>query len=306
MEKWLRDTLAYLRPAVPSAFGSPPAPTADEVDAVAVRPGMRFWDSDQRQRGAWELPADAEGPLSDVIPRGHQQIGPSVAQGGIDVLAWYQPYHIYGDRWGIYLRLDGVAYVAFETLAAHGGSGLPRRHAVRAAMEGLLRHEESHFEVEVFATSLEMTLGDPIYLPYTRHFHGSGDFRREESLANRRIVHHHWDRPPLGGAPTRKAIEALADAGPRDYSCWRDYRSPKQFDAAKNTLAAEIAEGRYVGMATDPHRVCSTATAPPVPPRYAFYPGRQLSTPMWDRCHIPVYLVGLKSFPLWSHIFHVV
>lgn len=305
MEKWLRDVNAYLRPSLPTAFEVPSAPTVDEDGAVPVASNMRFWDRDQRQRGAWEISADAEGPLSDLIPRGREQIGPTVEEGGIDVLAWYQPYHCFGDRWGIYIRVNGIAYLASEILGAHGPTALLHRHAVRAAMEALLRHEESHFEVEVYATGLELDLGRPIYRPYIQHFIRTGAFRREESLANRRMVHHHWDHPPLGGAPTRTAVEALADAGPRDYSGWRDYMVAKNFDVAKNTLAAEITDACYIGMGTDPKMPGSRPGSGPQRPRYAFYPGRQLSTPVWSRCKIPVYLVGLKHQSPWRHIFHM-
>ena len=144
--------------------------------------------------------------------------------------------------------------------------------------------------MEVYATGLELSLVRPIYLPYSRHFASTGAFQREESLANRRMVHHHWGHAPLGGGPTRTAIEALAEdlPGPHNYSRWRDYGPAKQFDIAKNTLAAEITETRYIGMSTDPpSSTLAGSSATPLPPLYSFYPGRQLSTPMWDRCHIP-------------------
>ena len=305
MEKWLRDVDSYLRQYVPMAYEEPPLASADELDAASIGDRVRFWDSNNGQDPDLDLD-ELDGPLSDALPLGHQQIRESVQQKGVDALAWYQPFHSYGRRWGIYLLANGIAYVAHEIMLAHraGSTTFRRRDAVRAAIEALLRHEESHFEVEVYASGLEVNLCRPVYLPYRRYFGRTGDFCREESLANRRMVDHGWAKKPhLGGHVTKDAIEALADMGPRDYSLWREYVAGTSFDIAKNSLGAEIVEARYVGIDSDPPGSGSRLHSGPLLPRCAFYPGHQLSTPFWDRCHIPVYVTGVIPGSVWSHVF---
>lgn len=237
MEKALADTLDYLRANVPDAFTSDQSPESDDVEPQPIDPDFAFWDTDGNSEATF-LPDELRGPLLDDIRARRSRVEGPLTDSGVEALAWYRPYHSSRDRWGIYLKLDGIAYVAGEVLRAHGGGPLGLDLAIRAAPAALLRHEEFHCEVEIFATGPELAAGRPTYLPYNSYFRRAGAFRREEALANRRMVTQRWGK--LGGATTRRAVEVVADAGPPSYRRWRDCLDAKAYDEAKSLLAGEI------------------------------------------------------------------
>ena len=250
---------------------------------MPIDPDHAYWDGGG---GTSEIPDDSRQQARRQIILGASQDRDRVQRSGIDVLAWYRPFHVFRQTWGIYLTVSGIRYVAAEVLRIDPRTPLER--GIEVAITALLRHEEFHYQVEVYATGHELATGVPTYRRFQHRFQLSGHLRRAESLANRRMVTHNWSG--LGGASTKQAVETVADAGPLDYAHWRAYAPADRYAEAKSALAAEVIEADAYHLPDDPP--CSMpAGSGPVPPRYAFFPGRQLSTPIWKRHQVPLYLI---------------
>lgn len=99
---------------------------------------------------------------------------------GIDVLAYYLPFHTYEKDWGIYLRASGVLRAA--SIIADGSlyTGNTERY-LRNGRELLFQHERFHFFCEVACARAEVIARRPLYRQY---FNLNDATAHEEALAN--------------------------------------------------------------------------------------------------------------------------
>lgn len=89
----------------------------------------------------------------------------------IDILAWYQPIHFYGDNWGIYIFDSGIIEVMtsiFSYLPSVDGSQklLMTKNIQAIAIEILRLHEEYHHRLEAFAIKQHIASGNILYPAY--------------------------------------------------------------------------------------------------------------------------------------------
>jgi len=300
-DEHVAEAISHLQTVMPAEF--------DRV--AAVHPPERSNNTDdepvevcQIDEGSpiWTLPRSPQEPRSDAdqFPLSDDQLigelreyaerGRILAtREGLDAIAWYQQFHYYDDNhWGIYLTLEGIAYFALELLTRV--PGITPFRAVQAGAMALGRHEEFHYQVEIFATGHELHTRNATYRPYLDRVYTvlkSTSNHREESFANRYMVDYAWDKFAFGA---KDVITALADAGPPGYCDWRSFRAEADQRRGMHQLASEIVDG-----------------SPGVPPRplYKYFPGRQLSTPIWQRHHVPVYLVGRRITAPWTSTFYL-
>lgn len=341
MERSLRHAVDHLRRSMPEEFA--PVENQDRLlrrrDIVALAPDGPFWSLERgrNSKGVLHISDEQRTELGRQTaarsPTGRRR----ARRFGVDVLAWYRAFHYYDEaHWGIYLTVDGLAYIAGELLEADGALDPPvppttldedhlrlferfyRRRlegnpddqaareglgqvleqlrrlrqyrerpprtpltperALQAAAAALLRHEEFHYQVEVFATSLELTTERPAYRPYKekvyRPLRHTADLL-EEALANRRTVRYAWHR--YGGPHIRQVIEQVCDNAPLPYREWRAFAREPRYSDGLNLLASQIHAG---------------GARPSPKPAAAFFPGRAGRTPVWRREQIPLYLVG--------------
>jgi hypothetical protein len=300
-DEHLAEAISYLQTVMPAEFRRIAGVRQPEpLGATANGLGERYQIDENSP--IWTLPRVSQEPRpnSDQFPLSDEELagelfdyaqqGRTAATGhGIDAIAWYQQFHYYDDdHWGIYLTLEGIAYFALELLTRV--PGITPFRAVQAGAMALARHEEFHYQVEIFATGQELCTRKVAYRPYFERVYtvlkGTSD-HREESFANRYMVDFAWDRFALGA---KDIIAELADAGPPGYCDWRSFKSEAEQRVGMHQLASEIVDG-----------------SPGVPsrPLYKYFPGRQLSTPIWQRHHVPVYIVGNRISPPWTSTFYI-
>ena len=100
---------------------------------------------------------------------------------GIDVLAFYLPFHFYESTWGTYLLASGIVYVAS---VLKGSSLVPGDEGLLKRAEMLLQeHELFHFAAEVACSRAEIIAKRSFYTAYFSHAFGAP---HEEALANAR------------------------------------------------------------------------------------------------------------------------
>ena len=114
-----------------------------------------------------------------------------------DVIAWYVPFHFDRYDWGIYMRHDGLKWLAGQLLRHWSRLGRPLNRKtlpgllLKGAYSSLFAHEHFHHRVESMATRLEYTLRYPLYQPYTDIVYEPAlgtDAVLEEALANTYMV----------------------------------------------------------------------------------------------------------------------
>jgi hypothetical protein len=94
-------------------------------------------------------------------------------------LAFYLPFHYYGDFWGVYIRASGVVYLA-QVLEER----TPRAclvDSLSASWRILNDHEQFHFVVEAGASLLEL---NDIHSIYRKHTEDATARGKEEALCN--------------------------------------------------------------------------------------------------------------------------
>ncbi len=98
----------------------------------------------------------------------------------VDVLAYYLPFHFYGEEWGIYLRASGVLSIA-SMLASRSKNGLTQ-DLLEVARGILLQHERFHFMAEVACARIELV--PSLCKVYEGYFQDPYATTIEEALAN--------------------------------------------------------------------------------------------------------------------------
>ncbi len=223
----------------------PQPPTGQKVPSGASHSGA-YEDEDEEADGEleritrppWFEPkerVDADLPLDEVPIIGEPASVPDptpaeeqeVERSGTEALAYYAPFHFYGQRyWGIYIRDKGLVELACK----YKGSRLlspSDSWILRSAYYFLLGHEYFHFQTEVAVTRFEFV--SSISNSYGTFFHDTNATWLEEGMANANAfmkLHEHEDAYlSLGQLQSFKDFSARwmkssQPAGYRDFDRW--------------------------------------------------------------------------------------
>jgi predicted RNA binding protein YcfA (HicA-like mRNA interferase family) len=176
----------------------------------------------------------------------------------IEVLAWYQPIHFFGNQWGIFIREEGLLDLAAD-LAASRPSNLQRSnpHAdfwflVRSAFSFLFLHEQYHHKIESAAIRMHITEQRPVYPRYARAIWpavGGTNRDLEEALANADAHYRFGTQKPYSNfargrerAYVRDWMEDLFANSPPGYKRALNYLRRSSFDPAEGLLLGQVQE----------------------------------------------------------------
>src|SRR5262249_37417656 len=115
---------------------------------------------------------DQQAPSGDHTWRIHSEMPvpvppPEIDTVGPDALAFYVPFHLYRDDWGIYVRESGVKYLAY---VLKGAALVPGDEHYLTTAESILRqHEMWHAATEIACTRAELIARRSLYREYFRH-----------------------------------------------------------------------------------------------------------------------------------------
>ena len=85
----------------------------------------------------------------------------------IDALAFYLPFHLYPEKWGIYVTLDGVKTVHNALSGFFATESMNTRTQFELSSQLLVQHEMFHHKTEMFVTRLEAILRHSCYKQHT-------------------------------------------------------------------------------------------------------------------------------------------
>lgn len=156
-------------------------------------------------------------------------------------LAFYLPFHYYGDSYyGIYITIEGVAILA-HLLQKYSGGFLSQIDAVHAARLFLFYHEQFHNKTECFATRLELSHRQPLYITGFEQYYRQGlgtDDCLEEGLANARAIQQTLRK--LRHVPyLRHAIHKMVTNSPPGYSRGVALSNATRFKEVQSQLAED-------------------------------------------------------------------
>jgi predicted RNA binding protein YcfA (HicA-like mRNA interferase family) len=129
--------------------------------------------------------------LHDIepAPDTENRVSKDFAQFGTEAIGWYQPYHRFDkDHWGIYLhsgRILDLGHALRERLRPAYGQEAADSFSIATRL--ILEHEFFHARLETFALGQEVSLGRPVFRPYSDHVYKSTIGTRqacEEAIAN--------------------------------------------------------------------------------------------------------------------------
>src|SRR4028118_2085629 len=160
------DYVANLRNELPELFDERQLPTNwdenwiaipfdDEVESI-LNPSD---DRDDYENNG-EIPRHPE--IEDIFPNFDINFGQKVGDKKVpaDLLAFYLPFHLFPDDWGIYILASGVRYLARIIRLQ---SKLEQADPLLVSRLFLYYHELYHHKVEMFVTRLEVPQRQPIY-----------------------------------------------------------------------------------------------------------------------------------------------
>ena len=177
------DQLGTLKDDIPELFDDAPMEPDWDDDWVVVPVGdptaIPAWDPDRIDRNRDEEDPEAwpEPHLPDPSPDDARIVAifggshpgaptmrnPAHTAPSPDCLAFYLPFHYYHpDWWGVYLRFEGVEYLAGKIRNGCTPS-VPWPLARAVARTFLYYHEAFHHKTESFATRLEVSHRSPLY-----------------------------------------------------------------------------------------------------------------------------------------------
>ena len=140
----------------------------------------------------------------------------SVVKEGIDIVAFYAPFHFFKDYWGIYVvrdMLHGLAWLAYNRV---GISKLLKQEIVHDTLDAVMEHALLHFRVEFLTLLIEAAFMCPVYIPYYYRSRKDSSYSlEEEAIANAHMLTK--DMPQ----EVKEVLRELSDASPPGY---RDYR----------------------------------------------------------------------------------
>ena len=203
------------------------APIANEPDSyIDDFDGVDFEPEDH---GITSIFGDGHGHPGAPIPN-----NPDYRIPPIDALAFYLPYHYYYPTWwGIYIRLDGIAYLQKEI--CNRNRSIPAFIAAAAARVFLYYHEAFHHKTECFASRLEVTHRDPFYR------HGFESYYRDTRLSK------HWLEESLAnGTALNEVRQKVSGSFPEVYETLCDIvkQSPPGYAEGINYTGSNFQPGR--------------------------------------------------------------
>ncbi len=132
-----------------------------------------------------------------------------------DALAFYLPFHIFPDMWGIYLLDVGVESLAVDLrqiMLDQFGRPVSQRDVRRVSRVFLFHHEAYHCAVESFSVRCELPTRKPVYLTGTNKLYNQGYIPgkpHEETLATAYGLRKVRDEIKLPKRDKKAAVEAL-------------------------------------------------------------------------------------------------
>jgi hypothetical protein len=139
------------------------------------------------------------------------QLGDLVIRFGIEILAYYVPFHFESPRpWGIYLRRDGIAHVRqriMQIAELDGHNFQNPEIPTNVAIDILLLHELRHHAIEVAFTRVELqNRTRHEYQHYIREKRNHNDLHNHtEAICNANVAKHHfktdWQLPGIISPP---------------------------------------------------------------------------------------------------------
>lgn len=81
----------------------------------------------------------------------------------IDTLAFYLPFHLFPEKWGLYIFLDGILKINDKFRSFLLGEGLSISHQFELSRKLLEAHEMFHHMTEMYVTRLETIFRDSVY-----------------------------------------------------------------------------------------------------------------------------------------------
>lgn len=185
LERFFEDACARISEQRPISENGLPRPEYPMHDRFNPDEG----DGDEvipvRERHRLEDGPDA--PQQLPIGKGEQELlDSSIREVGFDVFAFYKSRRYLSDqpyrgKWGIFYLEHGIERVRQLIEATHPGYGPSRM----LAYEFLRAHERFHLKFDLYALSVEATMGRMLYEPLNRAFRDHSIYQVEEALANR-------------------------------------------------------------------------------------------------------------------------
>ncbi len=140
----------------------------------------------------------------------------SVVKKGIDIVAFYAPFHFFKDYWGIYVvkdMLHGLAWLAYNRVTKHKPL---KQEIVHDILDAVMEHALLHFRVEFLTLLIEVAFMCPVYIPYYyRSRRDSSYSPEEEAIANAHMLTKDMTHE------VKEVLRELSDTSPPGY---RDYR----------------------------------------------------------------------------------
>ena len=160
-----------------------------------------------------------------------------------DALAFYLPFHIFPDMWGIYLLDVGVESLAIDLRRIMFDlfkRWISKMVARRIARVFLFHHEAYHCAVESFSIRCELPTRKPVYRTGTRELYKRGyvlDKPHEETLATAYGLRKVRDEIRLPKPDKKAAVEALKiymELCPPEYKKGVEFIDNDRFDEWEN------------------------------------------------------------------------
>ena len=155
---------------------------------------------------------------------------------GIDALAFYAPFHLYLEDWGVYVHDWGVRHLA---CILKRGSLVPGDEPyLRRAENLLVSHEIWHAATEIACTRSELLARRSLYRDYFVHRQAA---IHEEALANAHAVRTCY---PEGASAERWTVERWMRRQGPGYRDFGDWTQPRQFFRGQNVAVWCLAPSR--------------------------------------------------------------
>lgn len=258
------DYVANLRNELPELFDDRPLPSNwdenwlaipfdDEVEEILNPPDDHDDFQDYR-----EIPQHPE--IANIFPTFTKtNFGQKVGDKKVpaDLLAFYLPFHLFPDDWGIYILASGVRYLARIIRLQ---SKLGQADALLVSRLFLYYHELYHHKVEMFVTRLEVPHRQPIYKT-RKLFQKQGPQPQpfinftEEALANAdalmstvnqlEAISQKGGYPKIDPAIVEPILAEFIRQNPPGYDQALNYARPHLFNFKQCTLAEKIQSAAF-------------------------------------------------------------
>jgi len=241
-------------------------PFDDEVESI-LNPSD---DRDDYENNG-EIPRHPE--IEDIFPTfAKTNFGQKVGNKKVpaDLLAFYLPFHLFPDDWGIYILASGVQYLARIIRLQ---SKLEEADALLVSRLFLYYHELYHHKVEMFVTRLEVPQRQPIYKT-RKLFEKKSDSEpwptlnlTEEALANAdafmrtinqlEAISQTGGYPQISTAIVEPILAEFIRQNPPGYNEALNYGRPHLFNFQQCVLAEQIQLAAFSDKGTTDSRIWS-------------------------------------------------